>query len=302
MSEATTGVPAAKLSVRTMPNDSPPSDGAASTSAASSAARFSASDTRPSTVTPVRSTSSGATSDSDAPTIVSRAGTWPRSASNARSRIGSPLRSRAWPTKTISSGSPGARTRAGGAPPSGSVDAVGHDPVLAAVEPPAGPRGGVGDGDPDRKPVELAPGAHQVGDGVRRRALRIAVERADQRHVGRCERVPADRRRDGLVHVDDVELPGAQLAPQLRRPRTESPRGSRPRRSRASRSCRRAGPATPARYAAAGGFRGAATRCGDRRGRRGRARALRALRRAIRRPVPRCGAAPRRGKSTSMER
>ena len=56
MSDATTGVPAAKPSVRTMPNDSPPSDGAASTSAAASAARFSASPTRPSTVTPDRST------------------------------------------------------------------------------------------------------------------------------------------------------------------------------------------------------------------------------------------------------
>ncbi len=120
MSEATTGVPAAKLSVRTMPNDSPPSDGAASTSARSSAARFSSSETRPSTVTPERSSISGATSDSEAPTIVSRAGTCSRKASNARSRIGRPLRSSAWPTKTISSGSPGARRRASGAPPAGS--------------------------------------------------------------------------------------------------------------------------------------------------------------------------------------
>ena len=37
MSDATTGVPAANASVRTMPNDSPPSDGAHSTSARASA-------------------------------------------------------------------------------------------------------------------------------------------------------------------------------------------------------------------------------------------------------------------------
>src|SRR5215218_421753 len=50
MSEATTGVPAANASVRTMPKLSPPSDGAAITSAARSAADFWASETRPSAV------------------------------------------------------------------------------------------------------------------------------------------------------------------------------------------------------------------------------------------------------------
>ena len=47
MSEATTGVPAAKASVSTIPNDSPPSDGAHSRSASRSARSFSASSTRP---------------------------------------------------------------------------------------------------------------------------------------------------------------------------------------------------------------------------------------------------------------
>jgi hypothetical protein len=34
--------------------------------------------------------------------------------------------------------------------------------------------------------------------------------------MGGCQYVPADDRRDRLVHVDDVELPGAQLAAQRR--------------------------------------------------------------------------------------
>ena len=125
MSEATTGVPAAKASVSTIPNDSPPSDGAHSTCARVSAARFSSSSTRPSAVTPRGSASSGDRASASTPITVSRAGTCSRSASKARSSTGRPLRSTAWPTNAISSGSPGTRGRGGGAPPSGSVTPLG---------------------------------------------------------------------------------------------------------------------------------------------------------------------------------
>jgi len=54
MSEATTGVPAAKASVSTMPKLSPPSEGATSRSAEASACAFSASDTLPRTLTALR--------------------------------------------------------------------------------------------------------------------------------------------------------------------------------------------------------------------------------------------------------
>ena len=54
-----------------------------------------------------------------------RAGCCSRSASKARSSTGSPLRSTAWPTNAISSGSPGARRRGAGAPPAGSVTPLG---------------------------------------------------------------------------------------------------------------------------------------------------------------------------------
>ena len=107
MSEATTGVPAAKASVRTMPKLSPPSEGATSRSAEASAAAFSVSETLPSTVTPcVPSSMSGSTSSRSAPTTMSSTGTWSRSASKARSSTGSPLRSTAWPTKARRSGAP----------------------------------------------------------------------------------------------------------------------------------------------------------------------------------------------------
>ena len=59
------------------------------------------------------------------PITDSRAGWCSRSASNARSSTGSPLRSTAWPTNAISSGSPGARRRGAGAPPAGSVTPLG---------------------------------------------------------------------------------------------------------------------------------------------------------------------------------
>jgi hypothetical protein len=109
MSEATTGVPAANASVSTIPKDSPPRDGAQSRSASRSARRLRSSDTLPSACTPVSSSSSPPSSSRVAPTISSRTGRCSRSASNARSSTGRPLRSTAWPTNTRRSGSPSAR-------------------------------------------------------------------------------------------------------------------------------------------------------------------------------------------------
>ena len=96
------------------------------------------------------------------------------------------------------------------------VDAVGDHAVVAPVEAPAGPGGRLGDGDPRRQVVELAARAHQRGDRVRRAALGVAVERADQRRVGGGQGVPADGGRDRLVQVHDVEIARAQLPPQRR--------------------------------------------------------------------------------------
>jgi hypothetical protein len=102
MREATTGVDEANASVSTMPKLSPPSEGAQSRSASPSRRHFSSSVTRPATTTPSVSRSSGATSSSVAPATVSRASTpAPRSASNARSSTGSPLRPSARPTNRI---------------------------------------------------------------------------------------------------------------------------------------------------------------------------------------------------------
>ena len=197
---------------------------------------------------------------------------------------------------------PGARSARGGRAAGGQLDAVRHDPVLAAVEAPAGPGGGFGHRDPHGEPVELAPRAHQVGDGVRQRALRVAVEGADQRRVGRRSACPSrSSARPARARARRRTARRAARAAAWRPPRASRP-GSRRRRSTASRSCRPAAPATRARCAAAVARRGAARRCRGRPRRRARARARRARRRAARRPAPRCGAAPRRGTSTSMGR
>ncbi len=65
MSLATTGVPCANASVRTIPKLSPPSDGAHRTSASRMTRDFTSSSTRPRTVTPRASSSSGSTSSGD---------------------------------------------------------------------------------------------------------------------------------------------------------------------------------------------------------------------------------------------
>ena len=101
MSDATTGVPAANASVSTIPKLSPPSDGAHSTSPASSSVRLVSSSTLPSTRTSRMSSIIGESSCSDGPITVSSVGMCSRSASNALSSTGSPLRSTAWPTNTI---------------------------------------------------------------------------------------------------------------------------------------------------------------------------------------------------------
>ena len=95
----------------------------------------------------------------------------------------------------------------------GQPNAVRHDPVVAAVEAPAGPRRRLGDREAQIQPVELAACPHQPGDQVRRHRLRIAVERADERCVGARQGVPADDRGHRLVQVHDVGREGAQLAP-----------------------------------------------------------------------------------------
>ena len=104
MSLATTGVPAAKASVRTMPKLSPPSDGAHRTSAAASASRALvvgdlAQHGDAARVEQQRLDVVGAGADDH-----QLGGTCSRSASKARSRIGRPLRSTAWPTKAMRSG------------------------------------------------------------------------------------------------------------------------------------------------------------------------------------------------------
>ena len=135
---------------------------------------------------------------------MSSTATWSRSASKARSRTGSPLRSTAWPTKARRSGAPGGRGASAGQL-GRHVDAVGDDPVAAAVEAPAGPRGGLGDGDAHVQALELALGAEGVADRVGDDVLGVAVEGADERRERRVERVVAHDRSDRLVHVDDVE-------------------------------------------------------------------------------------------------
>jgi hypothetical protein len=96
------------------------------------------------------------------------------------------------------------------------LDPVRDDAVLAAVEAPAGPRSGLGNGDAHMKVVELALGPeHEVGEeAVAERVLGVAVEGADQRRARGVERVVADPRRVRLVDVDDVEVAGPQLAAQ----------------------------------------------------------------------------------------
>ena len=216
MSEATTGVPAAKASVSTMPKLSPPSDGAHRTSASASTASFSSSLHLPCATTSRGSSMSGARPSSSTPTTCSVAGMCSRSASKARSRTGRPLRSTAWPMKAIRSGSSGvagcARARRRRRRRR-HVDPVGDDPVRPAEEAPPGPGGGLRDGDPHVQAVQPPARAEEVRQVVGEDVLRVAVERRDERRVDGHQRVPAGDRRDRLVQVHDV-VAALELAAQ----------------------------------------------------------------------------------------
>ena len=137
-----------------------------------------------------------------------------RSASNARSSTGSPLRSTAWPMNAIRSGSPRGPRRTHGQH-GRDVDAVGDHAIGAAEEAPARPRRGFGHGDPHVQPVQPPPRAHRVRDVVGDDVLRVAVKRPDERRVDVRQRVPAGDRRDRLVQMDDVEAAAAQLTAQV---------------------------------------------------------------------------------------
>jgi hypothetical protein len=94
------------------------------------------------------------------------------------------------------------------------VDPVGDYLVVAAEPATAGPGGRLGDRDPRREPVEDAPRPEGRGDVVRDRLGRVGVEGADDGSARAEGRVPADQRHDRLVHVDDVEIAAAKLAPR----------------------------------------------------------------------------------------
>ena len=266
MSDATTGVPAANASVSTMPNDSPPSDGAPARRrrAAPRAWRRrrrgrarSRRRRRPAAArSPRRST----------PTIVSSAGTAPRSASKARSSTGRPLRSTAWPTNDdpqrlagLARGAararrPRAARRRWARPGSGRRRSAGPSrrrprrPRCAALS---------------RLSLRRAP--EQRGDLVRRDRLRVAVERADQRGVEAASARPSRRRaRRARAHARRRARRRAARGAAWR-PRSACRRGSRRRRWTASRSCRPSGHEPLGRAArAAGARRGAAARRGAR--------------------------------------
>ena len=170
-----------------------------------------------------------ATSSADAPTSVSVAGTCSRSASNARSSTGRPLRSTAWPMNRMRSGAT-PRRRAGDplpqlrqsarartrcrlqrrrflldepAPlllllplpiPPAELHAVGHDPVAPAVEAPRRPGGRLGDGDAHMQPVHPpAPAQRDRGDAVGDRVLGVGVEGAHERQLAGVQQAHPSR-------------------------------------------------------------------------------------------------------------
>ena len=91
------------------------------------------------------------------------------------------------------------------------VNAVGDDLVVAAEEPPRGPRGCLGYGDAHVQAVEHAARAEHVGDPVGQLALGVDVERADHRQPCAVDPDPAQHGRDRLMDVNDVVAAGAQL-------------------------------------------------------------------------------------------
>ena len=91
------------------------------------------------------------------------------------------------------------------------VDAVGDDPVVTAEEPPRGPRRGLRDRDPDVEAVEHPPCPQRGRDPVRDPVLVVGVERADDRDPRPVGDAPRRHRRQRLVDVDDVVVPGTEL-------------------------------------------------------------------------------------------
>ncbi len=170
------------------------------------------SSTLPSTRTSRMSSISGESSSSEGPITVSSVGMCSRSASNARSSSGRPLRSTAWPTNTIRSLSDWGRQRGERRAPRVDVHAVGDDSVVAAEEAPAGPGGRLGHGDPDVQAVEHAPRARACWRSRSRRGSRCRCGRSRRRGTGvRVGDAPGRKRRERLVDVDHVIAAGAKL-------------------------------------------------------------------------------------------
>ena len=254
--------------------------------ARASAARFSASSTRPERGHAARVVEQRREVPAPAPITVRRAGTCSRSASNARSSTGRPLRLTAWPTNAISSGSPGARRARRGRAPGGQHDAVGHDPVLAAEEAARRPGGGLGDRDPHVQAVEVAAGAPQRGDARAARRARCSVWKVPTSgESATAQRDPARGRARRLVHVNDVEAPvrssrrSVAAANGVARGSRRAPLNGRPS-VRPSETSHRASRARA--HAAVQAVAG--------RGRTARGPARRGLRPATPRTAPRCGA------------
>ena len=138
-----------------------------------------------------RRASAAPSSSGVGPITVSSVGMCSRSASNARSSSGRPLRSTAWPTNTIRSVVAELGRAAAAARVRVDVHAVGDHPVVAAEPAPAGPGGRLGDGDPHVQVVEHPARADHVGEPVREALVRVGVERADERQPGRSRSPPS---------------------------------------------------------------------------------------------------------------
>ena len=182
MSEATTGVPAAKASVRTMPKLSPPSEGAHSTSASCRWCHSSLVGDAAVHVDVVHAALDLGEQRLDRPRPERRRrrggpGCGWRRPAKADSSTGRPLRSSSRPTNTIRSVGRLA-LRAGRRHV--EVDPVGHHLVVAAEVALAGPAGGVRDGDPRAQLVEDPPRSE------RRSRSRSGATSPSRR--GRCRR------------------------------------------------------------------------------------------------------------------
>ena len=269
MSEATTGVRAAKASVRTMPKLSPASEGAHSTSARASWRCFSRSETLPRASTPRSSSSIGATSAGGGPDERERRRDVLAQGLKGTQGHRQPLALDGLPHEQDAQATSAAVGDLRLLPAGGlQIDAVRDDRVAAPEEPPRGPLGGARDGDPDVQAVEAPAGPHEVGGSVREKALRVAVERPHEWQARTEEGVPGERPGDRLVDVDHVIASRSQLSPQGKHgARGQGHVGHRSVRGQADRTPERqhvlgqlpwlrAGPAVQARGACVVGVRG----------------------------------------------